>query len=73
MTFIEHNAKMANKWDGSYLSTVSESGAKRKDFVFKNSKQFEVLKGLAKGDKVELKITKNGDYFNLAKEASKKW
>lgn len=69
ITFIEYNAKMAGKYDGAFLSTKSvEGGAKRKDFVFGNSKQFGVLKECAKGDIVELKITKNGDFYNLAKD-----
>jgi len=69
ITFIEYNAKMAGKYDGAFLSTKSvEGGAKRKDFVFGNSKQFSVLKECTKGDIVELKITKNGDFYNLAKD-----
>lgn len=66
---IEFNQKMAGKYDGAYLTSVGiESDKPRKDFVFQNSKQFNVLKDLVRGDIIELKITKNGDYYNLAKD-----
>lgn len=66
---IEYNQKMSGKYNGAMLHTVAvESEAKRRDFVFENSKQFKVLQECATGDIVELKIVKNGDYFNLAKD-----
>jgi hypothetical protein len=66
---IEYNQKMAGKYAGAFLYTVgTESDAKRKDFVFENSKQFKVLQECAVGNIVELKIVKNGDFFNLAKD-----
>ena len=66
---IEYNQKMSGKYDGSFLHTISvDGGAKRKDFVFKNSNQHKVLVECAVGDIVELKIVKNGDFFNLAKD-----
>jgi cytochrome c biogenesis protein ResB len=67
---IEFNQKMSGKYDGAYLHTISiEGGAKRKDFVFKNNEaQYKVLQELEVGNVVELKITKNGDYFNLSKD-----
>jgi hypothetical protein len=69
ITQIEYNQKMAFKYNGAFLYTVGvESDAKRKDFVFDNSKQFKVLQECAVGNIVELKIVKNGDFFNLAKE-----
>lgn len=67
--FIEYNQKMSGKYDGAYLSTEAcESGTKRKDFVFANSPIFKVLQKCEKGTIVELKIVKNGDFFNLAKD-----
>ncbi len=66
---IEYNQKMANKYAGAFLHTVGvESGTKRKDFVFENSPQFKILQECAVGNIVELKIVKNGDFFNLAKD-----
>lgn len=66
---IEYDCKMAGKYPGAFLHTIStEGGAKRKDFVFENSKQFGTLGKCSTGDIVELKITKNGDFFNLAKD-----
>jgi len=66
---IEYNQKMAGKYNGAFLHTVAvESEAKRRDFVFENSKQFKVLQECAVGNIVELKIVKNGDFFNLAKD-----
>ena len=69
ITKIEYNQKMANKYAGAFLHTIAiESEAKRRDFVFENSKQFKVLQECAVGNIVELKIVKSGDFFNLAKE-----
>jgi hypothetical protein len=69
ITQIEYNQKMAGKYNGAFLYTVGvESDAKRKDFVFDNSKQFKVLQECAVGNIVELKIVKSGDFFNLAKD-----
>ena len=74
VTRVEHNAKgpgKNGKYDGSILSTVSEGGNKRNDFVSKSREagdQGSVVAGLAVGDKVELKIEKSGDFFNLSRD-----
>ena len=69
VTFVELGVKMKDKFPGAYVSTMAvESGTKRKDFIFENSKQYETVKTLSKGDIIELKIVKKGDYFNLAQD-----
>lgn len=65
VTQIEFNAKLKDKWDGCYLHTLTEKGQKRKDFIFQKSDTFQVVKGLSHGDVVELKIEKNGEFYNL--------
>jgi len=62
---IEFNQKLKGMYDGCYFHTQTANGQKRKDFVFKKSDTFQVVKDLVAGDIVELKIEKKGDFYNL--------
>jgi hypothetical protein len=62
---IEFNIKMKDKFDGAYLHSQTSSGQKRKDFIFQKSDMFPVLRELSVGDEIDLKIVKEGEYWNL--------
>src|ERR1035437_645072 len=58
-------------YQGTTLYTISEGGATRIDFIFKSREQGDIgsiVESLSVGDKISLKIVKNGDYFNLSRD-----
>lgn len=62
---VVFGVKMKDKWDGAELHSLTANGQKRKDFIFKKSEQYQVLTKLEAGDEIELKLEKNGQYYNL--------
>ena len=62
---VVFGVKMKDKWDGAELHSQTANGQKRKDFIFKKAEQYQVLTKLEAGDEVELKLEKNGQYYNL--------
>lgn len=62
---IVFGVKMKDKWDGAELHSLTANGQKRNDFVFKRSEMYPVLEKLEVGSEVDLKLEKNGQYYNL--------
>lgn len=65
VTKVVFGVKLKDKWDGAELQSLTANGQKRKDFIFKKSEQYQVLSKLEPGDEIELKLEKNGQYYNL--------
>lgn len=66
---VEFNVTKPKKSGGSftcnYVHWTTESGQKRSDKVFDKADFIAVVRDLAPGDKIEGKIVKSGDFFNL--------
>jgi len=59
------NTKSGKTFTGTKVFYVGEKGNKNNTFVFANAPYNNVVKGLGAGDKVEIRMEKKGDYFNV--------
>lgn len=65
ITEINFNVMFKGKYKVTELFTLTEKGQKRKDIIFNNSDIYPVVKTLKAGDTVDLKMKKNGDFWNV--------
>ena len=62
---VQKESKAGKKYTVTQLVFVTEAGQKKTESCFSDCEYKDVLKGLAPGDKIDAKYTKNGEYFNL--------
>jgi hypothetical protein len=65
VTEINFNVMFKGKYKVTELHSLTEKGQKRKDIVFNNSDIYPSVKSLKVGDTIDLKMKKNGDFWNV--------